>query len=208
MRLRNKPWAKDFLKEKNYVYYVQDKKNILDEHKFDHICIEIGCGKGNFICEMAKKYPDKLFIGIEKYESVAVIAAKKIEEENVSNAILLIGDAENLRDVFDKNSISEIYLNFSDPWPKKRHARRRLTHYNFLLLYLDLLMDNGFIQQKTDNKSLFEFSLLQFQHPSIALEEVSVDLHRNKDIDNVMTEYEKKFVALNQPIHLAKWRKK
>jgi len=168
------------------------------------IHIEIGMGKGGFINEMARLNPDVNFIGIELYDSVLMRALEKLVENPLPNLRLLHADARNLREVFAPEEISKIYLNFSDPWPKTRHAKRRLTHESFLAVYKEILVTDGKLQLKTDNRSLFEYSLASFNHYGTIFSDVSVDLHADPEAypDNVMTEYETKFHGKGQPIYL------
>lgn len=155
------------------------------------INIEIGMGKGKFILEMALKYPNINFIGIEKYSSVASVAIKKINEFKPSNLKILIMDAINLEDILSKK-VNTIYLNFSDPWPKDRHAKRRLTSPSYLELYEKLFKGNPHIIMKTDNDLLFEYSLDSFRNHGYSIRNISYDLHK-ENIENVETEYEEKF---------------
>ena len=166
--------------------------------------IEIGMGKGGFINEMARRNPDINFIGIELYDSVLLRALEKLIENPLPNLRLLHANAKTLNDIFEQGEVAKIYLNFSDPWPKKRHANRRLTHENFLTNYQNVIVANGKLQLKTDNRSLFEYSLWSFNRYGMKFTDVSVDLHADpeKYPDNVMTEYETKFHGLGQPIYL------
>ena len=167
----------------------------------NNTCIEIGMGKGKFIIEMAKLNPNLNFIGIEKYSSVILQATKKVEDLDIPNLRLLNMDADKLLDIFDAKSISLIYLNFSDPWPKKRQAKRRLTHENFLKIYDELLTSDGEIHFKTDNRGLFEFSLESFNNYGFKLKRVNLDLHNSElDFVNVETEFEQKY-GINSPIY-------
>lgn len=160
------------------------------------IHIEIGMGKGQFITNMADKYPDVNFIGIEMYDSVLVRAVEKLEnrEEKLENLRLIQMDARNIEEVFDKE-ISRIYLNFSDPWPKAKHAKRRLTSKEFLTRYENVFMDTKVIFQKTDNDDLFDFSLASLEENGYLVKNISRDLHSENILDNIMTEYEEKFSA-------------
>ena len=163
--------------------------------------IEIGMGKGQFIKEMALNNPNLNFIGIEKYSSVILQATKKVEDLDIPNLRLINMDATNLLDIFEENSIDLIYLNFSDPWPKKRQAKRRLTHENFLKVYDKLLKKDGEIHFKTDNRGLFEFSLESFNNYGFKLKRVNLDLHNSElDFVNVKTEFEEKY-GQNSPIY-------
>ena len=155
------------------------------------IHLEIGMGKGKFILEMALKYPDINFIGVEKYSSVASVAIKKIREYKPSNLRILIMDAKNLSEVLE-GKVDTIYLNFSDPWPKERHEKRRLTSRNLLENYDKLFKGRPHIIMKTDNDKLFEYSLNSFKEYGYKINRISYDLHR-ENIDNVETEYEEKF---------------
>ncbi len=159
--------------------------------------MEIGCGKGNFACGMAKKHPDVNFVAVEKIADVCCIAlekAMKDEERQTDNLRFLIGDAKTLSDFVKPESLDCIYLNFSDPWPKKGHAKRRLTHRGFLDIYKKLLKPDGVLKLKTDNVGLFDFSLEEFREMGMNIIWQTRDLHSSeKNDDNVMTEYEKNF---------------
>ena len=160
--------------------------------------IEIGCGKGNFACGMAKKYPDVNFIAVERVSDVCCIALEKAkaaaDERERDNLRFLIGDAKILEENVKPHSLDCVYLNFSDPWPKKGHAKRRLTHRSFLELYRKLLKEDGIIRLKTDNVGLFDFSLEEFEAVGATVIWQTRDLHNSeKNADNVMTEYEKNF---------------
>ena len=164
--------------------------------------IEIGMGKGQFILEMARRNPDKNFIGIEKYSSVLVRALEKCEENPPENLRFIRMDAEMILDVFAPDEISGIYLNFSDPWPKDRHAKRRLTYRDFWNRYREILKRDGQVIFKTDNRPLFDFSLEEVEASGWHLMNVTYDLHHSEYAKgNVMTEYEAKFSALSNPIH-------
>ncbi len=161
--------------------------------------IEIGMGKGDFIIGMAKKYPNINFIGIEKYESVMVRAIQKVDGIELPNLKLICMDAKTINEVFD-HEVDTLYLNFSDPWPKTRHAKRRLTSDLFLKLYDDIFINNPHIIQKTDNIGLFAYSLSSLSMYGYTLINVSLDL-ANTEIPNVITEYESKFMALGTKIN-------
>lgn len=174
--------------------------------KTQPIHVEIGMGKGGFIHEMARCNPNINFIGIELHDSVLLRALEKLIANPLPNLRLLHANAKTLTDVFDKGEIAKIYLNFSDPWPKVRHAKRRLTHESFLKIYQNVLVKNGKLQLKTDNRSLFEYSLWSFNQYGMKFTDVSVDLHADPKAypHNIMTEYETKFHGLGQPIYLLK----
>lgn len=164
--------------------------------------LEIGCGKGRFICGMAQKYPNVNFIAIERIPDVIVCAMEKCGSASLKNIRFIIGDASHLPVFFAPGEVSRIYLNFSDPWPKKKHHKRRLTAPIFLSIYKTLLCPDGSIVLKTDNRELFEFSLEEFQKADFRLDAVTYDLHNSvyKD-NNIMTEYEQNFASKGLPIH-------
>ena len=162
------------------------------------IHMEIGCGKGKFACDMSKKYPDINFIAVEKVPDVCCVALEKAmaqrDERERDNLRFIIGDAKTLEETVPEHSLDCIYLNFSDPWPKKGHAKRRLTHRGFLEIYKRLLKSDGILKLKTDNVGLFDFSLEEFEAIGATVIWQTRDLHSNeKNADNVMTEYEKNF---------------
>ena len=165
--------------------------------------IEVVMGKGQFVIGMAQKNPHLNFIGIEKFDSVMVRALEKvIEAGELPNLKLLKIDADELTEIFEENEVAGVYLNFSDPWPKPRHAKRRLTHENFLKLYQTIMKEDGAIRFKTDNRLLFEYSLASLSQYGMILQDVALDLHKREDLEwNVMTEYEQKFSAKGQPIY-------
>lgn len=163
------------------------------------IYIEIGMGKGKFIIENALRYPNINFIGIEKYDSVLARAVQKVPSD-IKNLRFVRVDAKNINDVFDKE-VDRIYLNFSDPWPKDRHAIRRLTSEKFLMMYEDIFQDTKEIHQKTDNRNLFEYSIISLVKNGYVIEDICLDLH-NSNRENIITsEYEEKFVKNNNTIY-------
>jgi tRNA (guanine-N7-)-methyltransferase len=197
MRLRNKPWAEDMLQ--SYPQYVVSSPEQLKGNwkaafeKDQPLHIEVGTGKGRFITEMAKANPHINYIGIELYKSVIVAALDRLIEADLPNLKLLNVDASDLKEYFGAGDVSRVYLNFSDPWPKKRHEKRRLTYKSFLKLYEDILIDKGEIHFKTDNQGLFEYSLMSFSEYGMLLKYISLDLHKSDFEGNIMTEYEEKF---------------
>jgi tRNA (guanine-N7-)-methyltransferase len=205
MRLRNKPWAKDKIKQ--YPQYIiptpEQYKGKWNEifGNTNPLHIEIGTGKGRFITEMAKANPHINYIGIELYESVIVSALDRLIEAELPNVKLLNVNAKDLKEYFAKGDVERIYLNFSDPWPKKRHAKRRLTYKSFLEIYEDILVDEGEIHFKTDNQGLFEYSLISFSEYGLLLKFISLDLHNSDFEGNIMTEYEEKFSSRGQRIY-------
>lgn len=204
MRLRNVPGARETIIENQFSIQEPEQKKGKWAEVFgnDHpIHIEVGMGKGQFIIEMAKRNPEINYIGIEKYSSVLVRAVEKLEDFEQNNLRLIRMDAENIEEVFDKDEVDRIYLNFSDPWPKDRHAKRRLTSTRFLERYNNILTPEGRVMFKTDNKDLFDFSLEQVEEAGWILENYTYDLHHSEyNEENVMTEYEEKFSAKGNPI--------
>lgn len=165
------------------------------------IHIEIGCGKGNFVVGMAKMYPNINFIAIEKVEDVIVMAMEKAYAAKLNNVLFMDMDAEKIEEFFEYGEITRIYLNFSDPWKKKKQAKRRLTHKNFLDKYKKVLKTGDYIFFKTDNKALFEFSLNSFEAENYKLSNITLDLHNSGFEGNVMTEYEQRFSEMGMPIY-------
>lgn len=166
------------------------------------IHIEIGMGKGQFITTLAKRNPYNNYIGIERYESVLIRAVQKMDQEPLDNLKFICMDALMISDIFDKNEVGRIYLNFSDPWPKDRHAKRRLTSKTFLERYHQILTPNGIIEFKTDNRGLFDFSMKEIPDAGWNIDSFTFDLHQDASMnqENIMTEYEEKFSALGNPI--------
>lgn len=164
--------------------------------------LEIGCGKGDFIVGTAAKEPNVNFLAIEKVSDVLVTAAEKVKESGLTNVRVCCVDAKELTEIFAPGSIDRIYLNFSDPWPKSRHEKRRLTYRTFLAIYKQILRPNGAIHFKTDNRPLFDFSLEEFAAFGIRTEKLTFDLHNSEyNEGNVMTEYEKRFSSMGVPIN-------
>ena len=184
MRMRNPKDKDEVLNGCDYYY----EDNFNNDNK---ICLEIGMGKGQFILNMALENPETNYIGVEKFSSVASVAIKKINQYKPNNLKILVGDIANLVDTLE-GKIDTIYLNFSDPWPKDRHAKRRLTSINYLQVYDKLFKGDKHIIQKTDNDDLFQFSLEQYKEYGYEIKRISYDLH-NEDIKNVCTEYEERF---------------
>ncbi|MDY0318096.1 MAG: tRNA (guanosine(46)-N7)-methyltransferase TrmB [Candidatus Izemoplasmatales bacterium] len=206
MRLRNVKYAKELLESyPNTV--IQSPKKWAGKWKeiFNNdnsIELEIGCGKGKFIYEKAQNNKDINFIGVEKFDSVIVRALEKAINEPLDNLKLLRFDALHISDVFKDNEIQNIYLNFSDPWPKNRQAKRRLTSPNFLKGYTKILKPNGKIYLKTDNYALFEYSMMMLNdNENFVIEEIMLDMYMNLPKDNVQTEFEIRFRELDKPIY-------
>ena len=206
MRLRNKPWAKPLIQE-NPQYVVTDPATLRGNwqsrfEKEQPLYIEIGMGKGRFIVEMAKKYPERNFIGLEMQTVATGIALKKQLEAKLPNLQLVCANGSGLTEFFEPHEVSGIYLNFSDPWPKNRNEKRRLTYKSFLTQYEEVMQADGHLEFKTDNRGLFEYSLTSLNNYGMVFDQVWLDLHQTPDVeDNVMTEYEEKFSQKGQPIY-------
>ena len=206
MRLRKKPWIEEAMSEveNEYIFFHDLEKfkgHWQEMFPGRRICVEIGCGKGRFAVGMAELYPDKAFIAIETQHDIAYYPAKMAKDKKLDNLRVICANAENILEWFEPGEIKELYLNFSDPWPKARHAKRRLTHHNFLALYKQLLGEGGHLRFKTDNRALFDFSVEEFKEFGLKIVGLSYDLH-NSDIENaVQTEYEQKFSALGTKIN-------
>ena len=204
MRLRNVKGAKEKIEASSYIInnYLEYRGNFKAIFSNDNpIDIEIGMGKGNFIINMAKANPNVNYIGIEKFDSVMVRAIEKLELEDIPNLKLIKMDAENIDKVFSKE-IRKIYLNFSDPWPKERHAHRRLPGRVFLDRYRRILKEGGTVEFKTDNQDLFSFALDEAAEKGWEIIACTRDLHNEPEMNegNVMTEYEERFSSVGNPI--------
>ena len=206
MRLRNIPGSRDIIAESQWCIQNPQQQRGSWHNVFGSdypIYIEIGMGKGQFLTTLARQNPEINYIGIEKYSSVLLRALQKQEEEPVENIRFIRMDAEDLCDVFAKGEISRIYLNFSDPWPKDRHAKRRLTSRQFFARYNQVLAEDGIVEFKTDNVDLFNFSLEEVTEAGWHLDQFTRDLHHDTSMNegNVMTEYEQRFSSMGNPIH-------
>ena len=204
MRLRNVRGSRDQIAKNEYVIKNPETckgrwKEYLGEGFPLHI--EIGMGKGKFLMQLAQQNPHIHYIGIEKYSSVLVRALEKMEDIPLNNVHFIRMDAEYIQMVFGKGEVDQIYLNFSDPWPKDRHAKRRLTSRQFLERYDNILKENGRIIFKTDNKDLFDFSVEEIKTAGWTLDLCTYDLHHSEYLEgNIMTEYEERFVKKGNPI--------
>lgn len=214
MRLRKVKNARERLQVDNNPYYIEDAKVFKGKwkdvfHNDNPIHIEIGCGKGQFMIELAKRNPNINYIALEKYDSVLLRALEKAVLEDIPNLKLAVVDASIIKEYFSDKEVNRIYLNFSDPWPKNHHKKRRLTYEDFLNQYKEILADDGQIEQKTDNRHLFEFSLESFNHNGWYLEDICLDLHNEleKYPDNITTEFEDKWSKLG-PIYRLVAKKK
>lgn len=207
MRLRNIAGSREAIAESPYV--IQEERQTQCPGRWKEIFgntnpihIEVGMGKGKFIHTMAKEHPDINYVGIERYSSVLLRAVRKMEEEELSNLKFLRMDAERITEVFGAGEVGRIYLNFSDPWPKDRHAGRRLPSRVFLARFARILERGGRLEFKTDNQALFDFALEELEPAGWVLDACTRDLHGDADMmqGNVMTEYEEKFSAMGNPI--------
>jgi tRNA (guanine-N(7)-)-methyltransferase len=199
MRLRNKPWAKDLINENLDLIAIQPE-NMQGKWqtrfaKEQPIFIEVGSGKGRFITELAKQNPQNNYIAMEVQEGAIALILKKQVELKLPNLQLLLANGKDLSELFAENEVSGVYLNFSDPWPKTRHEKRRLTYKSFLKEYQYILKDDGYLQFKTDNQGLFEFSLISMNNYGMKFDELSLNLHEDEALNqnNIETEYEEKF---------------
>ena len=207
MRLRNIPGAKEAVMESAFVVQrPQEKKGGWAQvyPQTGPIHIEVGMGKGQFLMELARRNPQVNYLGIEMYDSVLLRALQRMAEiDELPNLLFMREDARLLPEIFRKGEVEKIYLNFSDPWPKDRHAKRRLTSREFLNRYERILVPEGVVEFKTDNRGLFEFSLEEIREAGWRLLACTYDLHNDAKMceGNVMTEYEEKFSSLGNPIY-------
>ncbi len=208
MRQRNRKHLDERLDNLGEMY--SDNGDILNEEFLNHhpLHMEIGCGKGRFITTLAENNPHINYIASEMIANIIVLAAEKAKEKELSNIRFVSGNVQYMAEAIPNGSVDRIYLNFSDPWPKDRHAKRRLTHKNFLALYEKILAPDGEIHFKTDNRELFDFSLESFTENGWELSEVTFDLHNSDFTGNIMTEYEEKFSGLGFTINRLVAKKK
>lgn len=206
MRLKNVPGAREAIAASDLV--IKDAENLKGNWKNywnndNEIHIEVGMGKGKFMMGMAKAHPEINYIGIEMYSSVLYRAVQKLELEPLPNLKYLLLDAKDIANVFDKEEVDRIYLNFSDPWPKDRHAKRRLPSRQFLARFDQILKKDGVIEFKTDNKDLFAFAEEEVEPAGWEIVEITYDLHNDEKMveGNIMTEYEEKFSSMGNPIY-------
>lgn len=216
MHLRAKPWAAEWLAEHSDIVIDQERatatigqwQTLFDQKQPIHI--EIGSGKGQFILGMALAHPDINYIGMEIQETAVAMAARKSFDQvgKLPNLRYIYGNGNGVETYFEKEEVAKLYLNFSDPWPKKRHESRRLTYQSFLKAYEAILPKNGEVEFKTDNRHLFEYSMISFMDYGMrwTTEDYTLDLHRDleKVTGNIETEYEQKFMAKGQPIYKIK----
>ena len=206
-RMRSKKWSLPWINNhpelvlQNPVRYKDNWKKQLHGQQLH---LEIGSGKGAYLNKMAELYPSDAWIGLEREIPAIAMAARYSYEENplsFNNKVFILGDAKQLEDWFDKGEVNYIHLNFSDPWPKKYTHKRRLSSDLFLSIYMHILADDGQIIMKTDNRSLFEDSLVYFSQAGFELQLVQLDYRKDEHLDDAITEYEQKFMDLNQPIY-------
>lgn len=205
MRLRNVTGSREYIADSRFVVHEPEtckgrwKERFANENP---ICIEIGMGKGKFIMQLAKENPSINYIGIEKYSTVLLRAIQKMEAQELPNLVFIRMDAEDINEVFAPNEVDKIYLNFSDPWPKDRHAKRRLESRQFLERYDECLKKDGVIEFKTDNRDLFDFAVEEVSQAGWELVKLTYDLHADEEMmtGNIMTEYEEKFSSMGNPI--------
>lgn len=209
--MRKLPWAEEFIKEQDVVKkepasYAGKWKDYLGS---DSIHVEIGSGKGDYWIQMSQMYPSIAWIGIEKNNNVAALAVRKYVglEQQPEHVAFINDDAEQIEQWFAPGEVDVIHLNFSDPWPKKRAHKKRLSNEKFIRQYASILKEQGEIQMKTDNTALFEYSVLEFQKLGWFLHEFSVDFRRVAHEEDAITEYEHKFMSKGQPIYRAVWKK-
>jgi len=217
MRQRNVKNCDEILKASDkYVKDINELKLLLKSKKYNNVYLEIGIGKGAFIAESARRHKEDLYIGIELNKGVVSLATKKISRfeeeigECLNNLKVLDYNAQELENIFEENCVDKIYLNFSDPWPKKKHEKRRLTSDAFLKVYKKILKPEGIIEFKTDNRGLFEYSIVNMNKNHMGFEYMCLNLHADieagkldKEESNIMTEYEEKFMAYG-PIYKLK----
>ena len=206
MRLRNIPGSREAIAKNRWCIRESEQLRGNWHQIFGNshpIHVEIGMGKGRFLMTLARENPQINYIGIEKYSSVLLRALQKMEEEPLENIRFIRMDAETITDIFQSGETERIYLNFSDPWPKDRHAKRRLTSKEFLARYDQILKVGGQVEFKTDNRLLFDFSLESVKEAGWNLKAFTYDLHHDPELmkGNIMTEYEERFSALGNPIH-------
>ena len=206
MRLRNIPGSREAIAQNRWC--IQESEHTKGQwHTIfgnqNPLHIEIGMGKGKFIMALARQNPQINYVGIEKYFSVLLRALQKMEAEPLENIRFIRMDAENICEMFDHEEVAQIYLNFSDPWPKDRHAKRRLTSHQFFERYQQILASNATVEFKTDNTALFDFSLEEVKEAGWKLDAFTRNLHQDNTMmeGNVMTEYEERFSKMGNPIY-------
>lgn len=193
-------WLPDYIAEERQREYAERFDPVKIFGNGNPVHLEIGCGKGKFIQQMAEENPDINFVALEQTANVLITAMERTIKSGVKNLKYYAGKAEYLEKVFPPQSVERIYLNFSCPYPKESYAKHRLTHPVFLSIYRNLITEGGFIKQKTDNQRLFEFSIENFSQNGWKLRNISLDLHNSKITGNIITEYEQRFSEMGMPI--------
>ena len=209
MRLRRKPWVDKAIHDFDDFVFPKDAPASEEQQgrwaevfgREAPLYVELGTGKGDFISQMAEREPGVNFIGIEAQQDVLDAAAKKVAAMELKNVRLLVFDIHEIERIFAPGEVDRFFLNFCDPWPKKRHYKRRLTYRGFLEKYRHLLKQGGELHFKTDNRPLFDFSLKEFEAAELPVRDVSYDLHAENRPDNIMTEYERKFSGFGEKIN-------
>lgn len=211
MRMRKKKWAEPFIEEhRDFIIanpneYKGKWKEVLNR---ESLHVEVGAGKGDYFINMSKMYPQEGWVAIEKDYSCGALAAKKALEDRKDNQLMIISDATDIGEWFACKEVDVIHLNFSDPWPKSKTKKRRLSHASFINKYLNILSDSGQLILKTDNEQFFEFSLVELTNNGFKLDQVWVNFRRDEHEEDAITEYESKFMALGQPIFRAIFTKR
>lgn len=209
MRMRHKPWAHDYLAACAQVHFDPShlKGKWLENTAYTSLTLEIGSGKGDYAYQMALAQPDVLWVALERDKNVSAVAQKKIQAHPLPNLHWIVGEASELENWFGQGEITTLHLNFSDPWPKRGHEKRRLTSDGFVQRIFHIGSPDISIKFKTDNVSLFEYTVLQWAKYPLDLLEFSVDFRRDLHPEDAITEYERHFMDLGQPIFRAVWRK-
>lgn len=205
MRLKNVPGSREAIAESKWCIKEPEKMPGRWSEYFNRtapLYVEIGMGKGRFLIDNAVAYPEINYVGIEKFSSVLIRGIQKLDADPVENVALIRLDAENVTDVFSEGEVDRIYLNFSDPWPKDRHAKRRLPSRQFLARYDKILKKDGQVEFKTDNRDLFDFAVEEVEAAGWKIDAITYDLHNDLIMSdgNIMTEYEEKFSSMGNPI--------
>ena len=198
MRLRKKKGVNEKLAAFDFIFRPFEQSLTVGDKK---IYVELGTGKGDFISTIANRNPDINFLGFEAEATVLYAAARKVRDLNLKNVRLAVFNVADIDQVFVEHAVDRIYINFCDPWPRNKHAKRRLTNINFLDKYRHIIKSGGELHFKTDNRPLFDYSLEQFKLLNLAVDNISFDLHADNPSDNILTEYERKFSALGTPIN-------
>ena len=204
MRMRYKPWAEDYLKAHTDIVDIDGQHAKQLSQWFDRqqpLYIEIGSGRGQFITTIAAQHPEINFIAIEREKNVMVNILRDVIDQELTNLKLICNDAAELTDYFEPHEVDCIFLNFSDPWPKRRHTKRRLTYHTFLAIYQEILKEDGEIHFKTDNRGLFAYSLESMSQFGMYFTKINLNLHEEDDEDNIETEYERKFADKGSRIY-------